>query len=579
MDDIFLQKELSNIKESEQTLGKFHQEAMNAESRRQHYQDTAEKGNILDASSSVTINKFGNSGNRGHNVRGSHRQMSHGSNNNSQGNYSHGTQPHSNTAPTTAPHASNYGRGGRGRGYPVRPVSNYGQPKRTLTCHNCGIVGHHANYCPDQQNKQSKKNQYQHRRYHQSRNAGANKTSIENSQEDDNSYKKMTVNEESPITTFKVEIENSCNPRVCAAVTASATTNASSIEHDIGIKASSAGDSFLPHMMAGIILNGNFKCEMEVDTAADHCIITQKLFDEIVSKSENNPPLLQKSSVTMKLADGSPSNSIKGSTLMKIARADMPDKTCIFPAFVVDGPHTLLGRPALCELWPKQYDNWSKAANCSINALRKLPMKPNVATSSGDHQTIHSDEFTAATTNIPVSTMECVVSTQQPHPLTTRPFPPPPTGEITQEMGEAYCKRLCDEVYPELFSKGQGKFKGVKAKLYIKEGHEKFMKVMPPAKVPHGIKHEYEKELDKMYDGRGLIVASQIVPVMRNKEGKGKIRLCINYKRTLNDHLEDEWYPFPTCNDQIDKLKGEHYSCLDVKGAFTHIEVDPPSRT
>ena len=34
LDDIFLQKELSNIKESDQTLNKFHQEAMNAESRR-----------------------------------------------------------------------------------------------------------------------------------------------------------------------------------------------------------------------------------------------------------------------------------------------------------------------------------------------------------------------------------------------------------------------------------------------------------------------------------------------------------------------------------------------------------------
>ena len=65
LEDPYLQKELSNIPENEQKLSKFHQEAMNAESRRLHYQDTLEKGNILDASSNVTISKFVNSGKRG----------------------------------------------------------------------------------------------------------------------------------------------------------------------------------------------------------------------------------------------------------------------------------------------------------------------------------------------------------------------------------------------------------------------------------------------------------------------------------------------------------------------------------
>ena len=450
------------------------------------------------------------------------------------------------------------------------------------------------NYCPDKQTN----NQYnQQQRY--SRYSGAKKTSIENDQEEEENYKKCTFSEATYMEAFKLEIFNSAEDgnivstnsgNLCdgAALTTPAvvnamctprptTTNVSSMTQDIGIKASKASNSSLPHIMAGIILNYNFLCEMEIDTAADNCIIPQNLFDEMVSQSGDNPPILQRSSVTMKLADGSPSNSVKGSTLISIARADMPDKTGIFRVFVVDGPHILLGRPVLCDLWPSQYDSWLKAADGSIKALGNLPMAQNVETSSEVNQDVDNVQFTAATTTV-------TVTTQQPHLPTTRPIPPPPTGEVTQEMGEAYCKQLCDEVFPELFSRGQGTFKGVTAKIHLKEGAEKYLKVFPPAKPPHGIKPEYDEELDKMYetgnpvDGRGLLVASQIVPVVKIKKGKKKVRLCTNYKKTINDHIEDEPYPFPTCNEQIGKLKGDHYSCLDIEGAFTQIVVDPPSR-
>ena len=73
---------------------------------------------------------------------------------------------------------------------------------------------------------------------------------------------------------------------------------------------------------------------------------------------------------------------------------------------------------------------------------------------------------------------------------------------------------------------------------------------MHPAKVPHGITPECYEKLKGMYatgrrvDGRGLIVASQIVPVVKNKIDKKKLRLCTNYKRTLNDHIEHKPYPF-----------------------------------
>ena len=84
----------------------------------------------------------------------------------------------------------------------------------------------------------------------------------------------------------------------------------------------------------------------------------------------------------------------------------------------------------------------------------------------------------------------------------------------------------------------------------LKEGHEKFLRVMPPAKVPYGLQDVYKPKLDEMMEthipvnGIKLRCASQLVPVLR-KGDKSKLRLCVNYKTTRNDHIEDEPYMFP----------------------------------
>ncbi|CAL4219676.1 unnamed protein product, partial [Meganyctiphanes norvegica] len=102
---------------------------------------------------------------------------------------------------------------------------------------------------------------------------------------------------------------------------------------------------------------------------------------------------------------------------------------------------------------------------------------------------------------------------------------------------------------------------------------------MTPTKVPYGIQEEYKKKLNKLMethkrvDGIKLRCASQLVPVLRRGD-KSKLRLCVNYKFTLNDHIEDEPYMFPTCNEQLEKLRGQMYTVLDMEGAFNQIVVD-----
>ena len=108
-----------------------------------------------------------------------------------------------------------------------------------------------------------------------------------------------------------------------------------------------------------------------------------------------------------------------------------------------------------------------------------------------------------------------------------------------------------------MFDGDQGEFTEGEANFEIMEGHEQYLKVLPCAKVPHGIEGQFNEELANLtkncipVDGRGLKVASQIVPVVKKKDKKLKVRLCGNYKRTINDHLLDEPFQFTSINEQL----------------------------
>ena len=100
-----------------------------------------------------------------------------------------------------------------------------------------------------------------------------------------------------------------------------------------------------------------------------------------------------------------------------------------------------------------------------------------------------------------------------------------------------------------MFDGQKGQFRGAQAQLFVKDGHwDKLKKigVRPPAKVPYGLQQQYDEKLDKMLqnmtqvNGQDIFVASQIVPVCETKNGEKVLkRLAVNYKSTINEHLED----------------------------------------
>ena len=104
-------------------------------------------------------------------------------------------------------------------------------------------------------------------------------------------------------------------------------------------------------------------------------------------------------------------------------------------------------------------------------------------------------------------------------------------------------------VYDKVFDGGKGVFRGAEASIVLKPGGLEKIKqsgCRPAAKCPYGLEDQFDTHLDALYedldiiDGKDLITASQIVPVIETKNGVRKLkRLAINYKSTVNPYLQD----------------------------------------
>lgn len=93
------------------------------------------------------------------------------------------------------------------------------------------------------------------------------------------------------------------------------------------------------------------------------------------------------------------------------------------------------------------------------------------------------------------------------------------SDDVTQE-GEQHCIQICKQ-YPSLFDGKLGNFKDVTANIHLKEGHEKFLQVIPSAKVPYGLQDVFKPKLDELMEthipvnGIKFRCASQLVSVLR----------------------------------------------------------------
>ena len=103
-----------------------------------------------------------------------------------------------------------------------------------------------------------------------------------------------------------------------------------------------------------------------------------------------------------------------------------------------------------------------------------------------------------------------------------------------------------------------------------------------PRQVTYALRSKVEAELDRL-EQEGIIKpvqfaewAAPIVPVVKKD---GSIRICGDYKVTINKAAKVDSYPLPRIEDLFATLgRGKTYTKLDQAHAYQQIELDDKSK-
>lgn len=128
--------------------------------------------------------------------------------------------------------------------------------------------------------------------------------------------------------------------------------------------------------------------------------------------------------------------------------------------------------------------------------------------------------------------------------------------------------------YEEIFKNELGVIKGEEIKLEVKEDCKPIFH--KPRPIPYAFKDKVEAELIKL-EKQGVIEkvenskwGTPLVPVLR--EDGDTLRLCANYKITVNKYLKDFNHPIPRIDEIFTALQGGlRFTKLDLRNAFNHL--------
>ena len=155
--------------------------------------------------------------------------------------------------------------------------------------------------------------------------------------------------------------------------------------------------------------------------------------------------------------------------------------------------------------------------------------------------------------------------------------------DLAQIKQLKHTEKELDEVlkqYTSLFEDGLGTLKGTKAKINVDaDTKPEFHKARP---VPYALREKIEQELDRLVE-TGTIEpvqfsewATPIVPVPKTD---GSVRICGDYKLTVNRVSKLDAYPIPKIADLYTKLAGgQTFTELDLSHAYEQMLLDEDSK-
>ncbi|XP_054277232.1 uncharacterized protein K02A2.6-like [Macrosteles quadrilineatus] len=157
------------------------------------------------------------------------------------------------------------------------------------------------------------------------------------------------------------------------------------------------------------------------------------------------------------------------------------------------------------------------------------------------------------------------------------------TTESKGQKDTTAVKKLLGK-YPEIFSDKLGIFAG--EKVVITLAPEAIPKAFKPRPIPYVLRPAVKEEIDRlMQDG----VLEKIDPTLKNIswaspivvaiKPNGKVRICWDFKCTINPFISSVQHPLPRFEDIMMQLQdGNEFTVLDLKGAYLQLEVAESSR-
>lgn len=136
------------------------------------------------------------------------------------------------------------------------------------------------------------------------------------------------------------------------------------------------------------------------------------------------------------------------------------------------------------------------------------------------------------------------------------------------------------EEFKNLFVQDGQPIKSFKARIKVRENAQPlFHKARP---VPFSLKDEVTKELNKL-EQKGIIEKIEnsewAAPIVVVPKPNKSIRLCGDYKVTVNREISEEQYPIPNTEDMFaTSAGGKKFTKLDLSAAYTQLELEEDSK-
>ena len=132
------------------------------------------------------------------------------------------------------------------------------------------------------------------------------------------------------------------------------------------------------------------------------------------------------------------------------------------------------------------------------------------------------------------------------------------------------------ELHAEVFKPELGTVKGVTAKLHLKENATPVFQWARP--VPYALRSAVEDELKRM-ESEGVLkpveVSDWATPIVCVPKTDGSVRICGDYKGTVNPAIQTEQFPIPTLEEIRGRVSSwKKFTKIDLRSAYQQLVLD-----